>query len=937
MTKSSPNDNSYLFAGNSSFVESLYEQFISNPASVSEEWRNYFKSIGAANDRPHIRPSPFTVSAAATATVGDSTALDALRVKLLVEAYHTNGHLLTALDPLELEQLPDARTVGLNIENFGFSNADLPREVNVGHVLQGKSSMKLSELVACLQAAYSRNIGVEFVHIENAQERAWIASRIEAIPAASLTVEQKKKTLRSLLEAEGLEQFLHVRFQGVKRFSIEGGENSITAVEHALDYAVANNGLKTAVIGMAHRGRLNMLTKVMGKPYHLMLWEFQSNPSHPSSLGISGDVKYHLGYAGDRPTLSGGKVHLSMVPNPSHLEAVNPVVAGKVRCEQDLLGDAERSQVMGITLHGDAAFAGQGVVMESLVLSELNGYYGGGMLRIVVNNQVGFTTSPYKARNSRYPTEVGKVAKAPIFHVHGDKAEDVAQVARLMAEYRAKFKKDAVMNLVCYRLYGHNEGDEPLFTQPIMYERIAKKETPATIYANKLIADGVVQQTEVDAIKQEFRQFLDNELLLTKDFQPKEAEWCKSKWQKMVWSQAKEATEETTGVAEDALLKIGKALTLIPDSTHYISKYNRLFEAKKHMFEAGAGLDWAAGEALAFGSLLLEGCNVRLSGQDAGRGTFSHRNSVILDVGTEKPYFPLNNIAPKQARYDVIDSPLSEYAVIGFEYGFSAASPENLVLWEAQFGDFSNGAQIMIDQFIASAETKWQRMSGLVMLLPHGFEGQGPEHSSARLERYLQLCAEGNMAVVNCSTPASYFHAIRRQMKRNFRRPLIVMTPKSLLRHKLAISNIAEMSTGTAFKPVLPETHNEVQPAKVKRVVLCSGKVYYDLYEQREKSKNYSVALLRLEQFYPYPEAELQQELATYKDAELVWCQEEPKNQGAWSFVAPLLTESLTKLGAKNCIPIYAGRVASASPAIGAYSKIHAAEQAALVNNALGA
>ena len=446
-----------------------------------------------------------------------------------------------------------------------------------------------------------------------------------------------------------------------------------------------------------------------------------------------------------------------------------------------------------------------------------------------------------------------------------------------------------------------------------------------------------MQQTEVDAIKQEFRQFLDNELLLTKDFQPKEAEWCKSKWQKMVWSQAKEATEETTGVAEDALLKIGKALTLIPDSTHYISKYNRLFEAKKHMFEAGAGLDWAAGEALAFGSLLLEGCNVRLSGQDAGRGTFSHRNSVILDVGTEKPYFPLNNIAPKQARYDVIDSPLSEYAVLGFEYGFSAASPENLVLWEAQFGDFSNGAQIMIDQFIASAETKWQRMSGLVMLLPHGFEGQGPEHSSARLERYLQLCAEGNMAVVNCSTPASYFHAIRRQMKRNFRRPLIVMTPKSLLRHKLAISNIAEMSTGTAFKPVLPETHNEVQPAKVKRVVLCSGKVYYDLYEQREKSKNYSVALLRLEQFYPYPEAELQQELATYKDAELVWCQEEPKNQGAWSFVAPLLTERLTKLGAKNCIPIYAGRVASASPAIGAYSKIHAAEQAALVNNALGA
>jgi 2-oxoglutarate dehydrogenase E1 component len=693
--------------------------------------------------------------------------------------------------------------------------------------------------------------------------------------------------------------------------------------------------VEEVVIGMPHRGRLNVLTKVMGRRYASMLSEFQGNQAHFSeSIEASGDVKYHQGASSDRQ-FNGKNIHLSLSANPSHLEAVNPVVVGRVRAKQNQKGDTERSTVMGLLLHGDAAFAGQGVVTETFSLGDLDGYTTGGTLHIIVNNQIGFTTNPSNARKSPYPSDLAKGAHAPIFHVNGDDPESVVFVSRLAVEFRQRFKKDVVIDVFCYRRYGHNEGDEPFFTQPRMYTAIKGHATPMNVYANALISEGVITEADFEKTKKDFNAFLAKEFEHSQDYAPDEADWLKGKWEGLRKPESGVKKNADTGVDKKELKKVGSALAQYPEDFNIHKKLVRQMTAKKEMIDSGKGLDWAMGEALAYGTLLAEGYPVRLSGQDCTRGTFSHRHSGLIDQKTEERFYPLNNLGKKdQANYEVIDSNLSEFAVLGFEYGYSLAEPKALTIWEAQFGDFANGAQVMIDQFISSSEIKWLRFSGLVMLLPHGYEGQGPEHSSARLERYLQLCAEDNMQVVNCTTPANFFHVLRRQLHRDFRKPLVVMSPKSLLRHKRCVSNLEEFEAGTSFKRVIPETEKLVAADKVRRVVICSGKVYYDLLEEREARKINDVAIVRLEQYYPFPAKDLSDAIGSYKNAEVVWCQEEPKNMGAWHFVDRRIEdEVLSGLSIKANRPRYIGRPEAASPAAG-YAKIHNRELRAFLDEA---
>ncbi len=699
----------------------------------------------------------------------------------------------------------------------------------------------------------------------------------------------------------------------------------------AIIHTASRVGVKEIVIGMPHRGRMNVLTTVMGKPYAELLSIFHGNLDFPEWVTSSGDVKYHLGVSCDRDTPY-GKMHLSLLANPSHLEAVDPVVVGKVRAKLDIFGDVEeKNSVMGIMLHGDAAFAGQGLVPEVLALSELRGYRTGGTVHIVVNNQIGFTTSPKYSRFTPYPTDVAKAVQAPIFHVNGDDPEAVVYVCKLAAEFRQEFKRDTVVDIFCYRKYGHNESDEPMFTQPIMYKEIGKKPLPAKIYSDKLVADGTLTQAEVESKFAEFKAFFEKQYEAAKSYKPNKADWLEGQWSGLEKPKG-EHPDGDTGVDLARLKEVGLALAQNPPIKAN-SKIIRQFEAKRKMIEEGAGIDWATGEALAFGTLLREGHGVRLSGQDCGRGTFSQRHSVLVDQESEERFLPLNNLGGEQKHYEVIDSSLSEFAILGFEYGYSLGQPNYLTLWEAQFGDFANGAQVIIDQFIASGEIKWLRMSGLVMLLPHGQEGQGPEHSSARPERYLQLCAEDNMQVANCTTPANYFHILRRQLKRNFRKPLVIMTPKSLLRHKLATSKLEEFAKGTHFKRVIPEISTLAKDDKIRRVVITSGKVYYDLFEAREAGKINDIAIIRTEQYYPFPARELKAELSRYKNAELVWCQEEPKNNGAWTFMQPKIEEAMEAIGRSDRLR-YVGRPEAASPAVG-YHKIFEKEQKELVEQAL--
>ncbi|MGR3638432.1 2-oxoglutarate dehydrogenase E1 component, partial [Alterinioella nitratireducens] len=763
--------------------------------------------------------------------------------------------------------------------------------------------------------------------------------RIEG-PEKSITFTEngKKAILQKLVEAEGFEKFLDVKYKGTKRFGLDGGESLIPAMEQIIKRGGAL-GVKDIVIGMPHRGRLSVLANVMAKPYRAIFNEFQGGSFKPEDVDGSGDVKYHLGASSDR-SFDGNSVHLSLTANPSHLEAVNPVVLGKVRAKQDQQNDSDRTAVLGILLHGDAAFAGQGVVAEGFGLSGLRGHRTGGTMHIVVNNQIGFTTAPHFSRSSPYPTDIALMVEAPIFHVNGDDPEAVVHAARVATEFRQKFHKDVVLDIFCYRRFGHNEGDEPMFTNPIMYKKIKKQKTTLQIYTDRLVNDGLIPEGEIEDMKAAFQSHLNDEFEAGKSYKPNKADWLDGRWSHLD-REGEEYERGQTAIKPETFEEVGKALVTAPDGFALHKTVGRLLDAKKEMFDSGKGFDWATAEALAFGSLLTEGYPVRLSGQDSSRGTFSQRHSALVSQETEERYYPLNNIREGQAQYEVIDSMLSEYAVLGFEYGYSLAEPNALVAWEAQFGDFANGAQIMFDQFISSGERKWLRMSGLVMLLPHGYEGQGPEHSSARLERWLQMCAEDNWIVANCTTPANYFHILRRQIHRDFRKPLVLMTPKSLLRHKLAISDADDFTTGSSFHRVLwddaQKGHSEtelVEDDQIKRVVMCSGKVYYDLLEERDKRGITDVYLLRLEQFYPFPALALVKELERFKGAEMVWCQEEPKNQGPWSFVEPNIEWVLSRIGADHTRPRYAGRHAAASPATGLAS-MHKEQQAALVNDAL--
>ncbi len=968
-------ETSFLYGGNAAFVEDLYAKWAADPNSVAPSWQAFFASLlDGKSDvaRAAAKPawtSPETPAArpdwmsaidglwpAVEAKLGKAIAdkkpaasvdevraatLDSLRAIMMIRAYRMRGHLKANLDPLGLAATPGDASE-LDPSTYGFAEPDFDRPIFLDFVL-GLETASIREILDILRRTYCGNVGVQYMHISDPKEKAWLQERIEGRDKEIVfSKEGKVAILKKLIETQGFEQFLHRRFPGTKRFGLDGGEAMVPALEQIIKRGGAM-GVKDIVIGMPHRGRLNVLAGVMGKPYHVIFHEFQGGSSLPSDVQGSGDVKYHLGASSDRE-FDGNSVHLSLTANPSHLEIVNPVVIGKVRAKQAFtLRDqpgAGRGHALPLLLHGDAAFAGQGVVAECFALSGLRGYGVGGTMHFVVNNQIGFTTSPKNSRSSPYPTDVALMVETPIFHVNGDDPEAVTFAAKVGTEYRQLFGKDVVIDMFCYRRFGHNEGDDPTMTQPLMYAKIKNHPSVRDLYASRLVAEGVASQADVDGWIADFDKFLDEEFDGGKAYKANKADWLDGKWSGLKLPTGDE--RYATGVPKQKLLDLGRKLTTVPERISVHKTVDRVIAARREAIETGQGIDWATGESLAFATLLDQGYPVRLSGQDSVRGTFSQRHSGLIDQATEEVYFPLRNLGPNQAHFEVLDSALSEEAVLGFEYGFSLNDPNTLTLWEAQFGDFVNGAQVVIDQFISSGERKWLRMSGLVMLLPHGYEGQGPEHSSARLERFLQLCAEDNMQVINATTPANYFHALRRQLLREFRKPLIVMTPKSLLRHKRAVSTIEDFSEGTGFHRVMidgAEAGCDVggvtlkQDAEIKRVIVCSGKVYFDLVEQRAKSGRDDVYILRLEQFYPWPLKSLSNELKRFKNAELVWCQEEPKNMGGWQFVDPWLELTLERLNIKAKRARYVGRPASASTAAGLMSR-HLKELETFLNEA---
>jgi 2-oxoglutarate dehydrogenase E1 component len=831
---------------------------------------------------------------------------DSIRAMMLIRTYRVRGHLAARLDPLGLSRMdvpPD-----LTPAYHGFSNADLDRQIWIGGTL-GYETATVRQMLDVLQDTYCSHIGFEYMHISDVEERRFIQDRIEsAEDTVQFTPEGKQSILAKVIQAEQWEKFLARKYVGTKRFGLDGGESAVPALEAVIKYG-GLDGVEEIDIGMSHRGRLNVLTNVMGKPFRALFSEFAGGATNPADVGGSGDVKYHLGTSSDRE-FDGIKVHLSLLPNPSHLEAVDPVVLGKVRAVQTIKEDKHGKTVLPILLHGDAAFAGQGIVWECLSFSGLPGYGTGGTIHFIINNQVGFTTSPQFGRSSPYPSDVAKGVQAPILHVNGDDPEAVTFCCKMATEFRQTFRRDIVIDMWCYRRFGHNEGDEPSFTQPEMYAAIKKHPPISQIYGQRLIAEGVVDQPWIDTESKDCVARLEEEFGAAGSYLPNKADWFEGRW---------------TG--------LGRLLTTVPADFHIHKTLQRILDAKKTMFDSGEGFDWATGEALAFGSLLAEGSGVRLSGQDSGRGTFSQRHAVWVDQQSGEKYIPLREV--EGGRFEVRDSPLSEFGVLGFEYGYSLADPMTLVLWEAQFGDFANGAQSIIDQFIAAGEAKWLRASGLAMLLPHGYEGQGPEHSSARLERFLQLCAEDNLQVANCTTPANYFHILRRQMRRGFRKPLVLMTPKSLLRHKLAVSSAADFTGESHFRRILSDL-NPPREGETTRLVLCSGKLAYELMEARDEGGDSGIEIVRLEQLYPFPSEPLVKRLQAMPDLRnVIWAQEEPKNNGAWFFVEDLLATCLADAGFTGMRAQYAGRDAAASPATG-LAKRHAAEQAALIAAALG-
>lgn len=957
-------------------MEDLYAQYRADPSSVDKSWAGFFEQLedapgdaegaarGASWSRADWPQSPVgeTISAldgdwgeistkagkavvakaqakGATASAEEvmRAARDSIHAIMMIRAYRMRGHLHADLDPLELQKKAPAPE--LDPKNYGFTDADFTREIFIDKYL-GLEYATIPQMLEILRRTYCSTLGIEFMHISDPEAKAWLQERIEGPhKEISFTPEGKKAILNKLVEAEGFEKFLDVKYTGTKRFGLDGGESLIPAMEQIIKHGGAL-GVQDIVLGMPHRGRLNVLTQVMGKPHRALFHEFKGGASQSDDVEGSGDVKYHLGASSDRE-FDGNSVHLSLTANPSHLEIVNPVVLGKARAKQDqhsavegeIVAPAEtdRTVVLPLLLHGDAAFAGQGVVAESFGLSGLRGHRTGGSVHFVINNQIGFTTSPIHSRSSPYPTDVAKMIEAPVFHVNGDDPEAVVFAAKVAIEYRQRFCKPVVIDMFCYRRFGHNEGDEPSFTQPLMYKRIRAHKTTLELYAEKLIGEGVLSADDLAKMKVDWRAHLESEFESGNAYEPGKADWLDGAWKDFRTAEQDGPRRGDTGVDLEKLKAIGEALTTIPDGFTAHRTIQRFMKNRLSAIENEEGIDWATGEALAFGSLLAERHPVRLSGQDCERGTFSQRHSVILDQNSGEPYTPLNHIASDQGRYEVINSMLSEEAVLGFEYGYSLVEPNTLTLWEGQFGDFVNGAQVVIDQFISSGEQKWFRMSGLVLLLPHGYEGQGPEHSSARLERFLQLCAEDNMQVANCTTPANYFHILRRQLHRDFRKPLILMTPKSLLRHKKATSGLAELGPDSCFHRLLWDDAEApgvsktdiklVADDKIRRVVMCTGKVYFDLLEDREKRGINDVYLMRLEQLYPFPAKALHGELSRFGNAEIFWCQEEPKNMGAWAFIQPYVEWVLDQLGRSGERPHYVGRASAASTATGLMRK----------------
>ncbi|KPD13545.1 2-oxoglutarate dehydrogenase E1 component [Phaeobacter sp. 11ANDIMAR09] len=981
MTDTSSNDlfhaSSFMQGHNAEYLEQLYAQYATDPSAVDAAWAEFFRQMGDAE--PDVKaeaagpswargdwppapnddltaaltgewPAPVEAKSAGKKIAAKAekagvevsqeqiqrAVLDSIRALMLIRAYRIRGHLAADLDPLAMRS--DEPHPELDPQSYGFNEADMDRPIFIDNVL-GLQVASMRQIVDIVKRTYCGTFALQYMHISDPAQSAWLKERIEGYDKEiKFTREGRKAILNKMVEAEGFEKFLHVKYMGTKRFGLDGGESLIPAMEQIIKRG-GNLGVEEIVIGMPHRGRLSVLANVMQKPYRAIFNEFQGGSFKPEDVDGSGDVKYHLGASSDRE-FDGNNVHLSLTANPSHLEAVNPVVLGKVRAKQDQKHDDSRMKVLPILLHGDAAFAGQGVVAECFALSGLKGHKTGGTMHIVVNNQIGFTTAPHFSRSSPYPTDNALVVEAPIFHVNGDDPEAVVHAAKVATEFRQKFHKDVVLDIFCYRRFGHNEGDEPMFTNPLMYKKIKGHKTTLSLYTERLVKDGLIPEGEIEDMKASFQAHLNEEFEIGKDYKPNKADWLDGRWSHLDKKDA-DYQRGATAIAPETMAEIGKSLASVPEGFPMHKTVGRFLATRGKMFESGTGFDWATGEALAFGSLLTEGYPVRLAGQDATRGTFSQRHSGIINQETEERYFPLNNIRPGQSHYDVIDSALSEYAVLGFEYGYSLAEPNALTLWEAQFGDFANGAQIMFDQFISSGESKWLRMSGLVCLMPHGFEGQGPEHSSARLERFLQMCGQDNWIVANCTTPANYFHILRRQLHRSFRKPLMLVTPKSLLRHKLAVSKAEEFTTGSSFHRVLwddaQQGNSDTKLAaddKIKRVVMCSGKVYYDLLEERDARGIDDIYLMRIEQFYPFPAISMVKELERFKQAEMVWCQEEPKNQGAWTFIEPNIEWVLSRIKAKHTRPQYVGRATSASPATGLASQ-HKAQQAALVNDAL--
>ena len=944
------------------FIEALYARYQASPDSVEPAWRAMFEGLdgraapswinpswpSAATDdltaaldptqmEPAAKPARGKPASAPAAAAPSQDAVvkaagDAIRAQLLIRTYRVRGHLAANLDPLGLSkrEMP----ADLKTEYYGFCDADIDRPVYLGGTM-GFEWATIRELVDTLRANYCGNVGLEYMHISDVEERRFLQERMEGKDKAiEFTPQGKKAILNKVIEAEQWEKFCGRKYVGTKRFGLDGGESMIPALESVIKYG-GQMGVNEIVFGMAHRGRLNVLANVLAKPLRVIFHEFGGGSANPEDIGGSGDVKYHLGTSTDRE-FDGHKVHMSLVANPSHLEAADPVVLGKTRAIQTIAGDlGEHSRSLPVLIHGDAAFAGQGIVWECLGFSGVRGYNTGGCVHFIINNQIGFTTSPQFARSSPYPSDVAKGVQAPIFHVNGDDPEAVTFATKMAMEFRQTFHRDIVIDMWCYRRFGHNEGDEPSFTQPLMYARIKDHPPVSELYAERLVGQGVIDADWLGENVKQYTARLDGEFEAGASYKPNRADWFAGRWSGLSVPSDGEGARRAaeTGITPKLFDALGAKLTMVPDHLSPHKTLARVLDAKKQMFAGGTGFDWATGEALAFGALLAEGYGVRLSGQDSGRGTFSQRHAVWVDQTDEHKYVPL--ATSEHGRFEVLDSTLSEYGVLGFEYGYAMADPKTLVLWEAQFGDFANGAQIMIDQFIASGEAKWLRANGLVMLLPHGYEGQGPEHSSARPERYLQLCAEDNMQVANCTSPANYFHLLRRQMHRPFRKPLVVFTPKSLLRHKLAVSSAAEFQGDTHFMRLLSDT-NGAPDAATTRLVLCTGKVAYDLIEARDAAGDAGTQIVRVEQLYPFPSDAVATRVARMPNlTEIVWAQEEPKNQGYWSFVEPFLEEALARAAGPVARARYAGRSAAASPATG-LMKRHQLEQAALVADALG-